>query len=152
MSDRRVITGSLIMILALVALGFLVLGEGSAEVSSSDEPEVQAPTDGGAVVARLRSEGGFAPFGLRIVDSTHYVEVRFLTDPGCSALVGSGDPWPTTRVECRGPEGLEGTVAGLGVDRTGASIVGVEFEVSRDCFASLDPGTPWPSGSPECGT
>lgn len=147
-SDQGIWVG--IGLLAVAALGVLLLRPGSTETRVLNEPSVVPDPSGQPVIAALRSSGGFAPFGLRIVDETRYVEVRFTTEPGCSAQLEPGDPWPTELDGCRGPFGVEGVVGGLGVSADGLSIVGVEFTVPGACYDTLQVGTPWPSAHIEC--
>ncbi len=126
------------------------LRAGKVEVVNDQRPEV-LPTDRGtAVVAVLRETGGWSLFGVRITDSTPHVEVRFQTEPGCSGLLRSGDPWPSAFPQCSSPVKIVGTVSGLGVTPSGDSLVGVEFDVSRACFELLDRGAAWPTNDPEC--
>jgi len=136
----------------LVAAGLIVtlLRPGTTEITVDDGPPVTAPGDGSAVVAGLRAAGGFSLFGLRIVDPTHTVEVRFTAGPGCAALLSSGDPWPVPDPECTVAVPVAGEVAGLGVDATGRSLIGVAFPVSRECFEGLELGAPWPPAAPGC--
>jgi hypothetical protein len=81
------------------------------------------------VVAFLLKDGGSSLFGLRLVDSTHHVEVHFLADPGCAPLLESDESWPTPHPECTGPAGLSGKVGTLGTTMSGRSLVGVQFTV-----------------------
>jgi hypothetical protein len=78
------------------------------------------------------------------------VEVKFLTGPGCSQLIASGDPWPAPYPECASAVPVAGEVGGTGVTVSGDSIVGVRFEVSRACFDRLERGMPWPPDVAEC--
>jgi hypothetical protein len=144
------VSGIVVLVLALVGLAFLGLRPGRTEVRSDQGPVITPPDSGAAVVAFLRESGGFSLLGLRFTDSTHYVEVKFITGPGCSGLVSSGDPWPTSFPECSSPVALVGEVGGTGVTMSGDSLVGVQFEVPRACFELLAPGMAWPPDLPEC--
>jgi hypothetical protein len=88
------------LVLALGGLAFYGLRPSRTEVVLDDGQVVVPQEDGAAVVDVLRESGGFSLCGLRFADSTHYVEVEFITGPGCSGLVGSGDPWPAPYPEC----------------------------------------------------
>jgi hypothetical protein len=136
--------------LAVVGLVVLALRPGSAVTVVDDTPVPDPPDDGTAIVTQLRAPGGFAPFGLQIIDPTHRVTVQFLSGPDCASLVESGDPWPTPHAECTGPDGITGAVAGLGITQTGASLVGVSITVGRDCYEQVEVGTAWPPGVEEC--
>jgi hypothetical protein len=137
-------------VLVAAGLAFTLLRPGTTEVTIDDGPPVTASDEGSPVVAGLRAAGGFSLFGLRIVDPTHTVEVRFTAGPDCAALLSSGDPWPVPDPECAVPVPVAGEVASLGVTSTGRSLVGVRFPVSRACYESLALGTPWPPESPDC--
>lgn len=141
-----------VAVLALLALGALLLAlrPATTVVTVDDAPQVQPPADGTAVVAVLRAPGGLAPFGIRIIDPTHTIEVRFLTGPGCAALLTPGDPWPTPHPECAAQAEVAGTVGSLGITDTGGSLVGVTFTLPGGCYERLEPGMPWPPGVPEC--
>ncbi len=144
----------------VLALGLLVLGvagllwsglaAGTAEVVNDDRPEVIPTERGVALVAGLRESGGWSLFGVDITKSKSSVEVRFLTEPGCSGLLRSGDPWPTSFPQCSTPITVVGTVGGLGVTPSGDSMVGVEFEVPRACFDRLERGMAWPNPDRAC--
>jgi hypothetical protein len=138
--------------LVVVIVGAIIFGlhGGKVEVVPDTRPVIQPPQSGAAVVAFLRTSGGHSLFGLRIVDSTHLAEVQFLTGPGCSALLYSGDPWPTDHAPCASPVKVAGHVSGLGNTASGDSLVGVEFTVTRACFELLKPGMSWPPTIAEC--
>ena len=138
--------------LVVAGLALVLLRPGSTEITVDDGPPVVPPEDGSAVVGGLRASGGLSLFGLRIVDPTHTVEVRFTAGPECAALLSSGDPWPAPHPECTVPVPVTGEVASLGITSTGRSQVGVQFPVTRPCYESLSLGTPWPPDSPECAT
>ena len=138
------------LVVVIVGAVFYGLHGGTVGVRTDDGAVIPPPHRGAAVVAFLRESGGFSPLGVRIADSTHYVEVHFLTEPGCSSLLHSGDPWPTTHSQCSSPVTIVGTVRGLGIASSGDSLVGVEFEVPRACFELLKPGMGWPSTVPQC--
>jgi len=46
--------------------------------------------------------------------------------------------------QCAAPVEVVGEVGGIGVTQSGASLVGVEFEVPRACFEESEPGMEWP--------
>jgi hypothetical protein len=140
----------LALVLLLGGVAFYGLRSARTEVASSEDPVVTPPETGAAVVAFLRESGGFSLLGIRFADSTHFVEVQFITEPGCSRLVTSGDPWPTPYPQCVSPVGMAGEVRGLGITVSGNSLVGVEFEVPRACFELLAPGMAWPTSLREC--
>ncbi len=142
--------GAVVAFILLAAMVFVALRPGSTEVVVDDATPIAPPEAGAAVVASLRQSGGFSPFGLRITDSTHYVEVQFVTEPGCLALVDSGDPWPMPYPECSSPVEMVGEVGGLGRTLSGDSLVGVQIKVPGDCYNLLERGMTWPSGHPEC--
>jgi hypothetical protein len=148
--SRLGVSGTVVLVGLLVGVVFYGLRSASVEVVYDDGPVVVAPETGEAVVATLRASGGFAPFGLRIVDSTHTVAIQFTTAPGCADLLAGGDPWPSPHTECSSPVDVNGQVAGLGVTQTGRSLVGVEFTVSRRCWEQLEQGMTWPPNRPQC--
>ena len=139
-----------VFVLGVVGVFWFGLDTGKVEVVKDERPEVLPTERGTALVAGLRKSGGWSLFGVDITNSTSYVEVRFLTDPGCSGLLRSGDPWPASFPQCSGPLKIVGKVRGLGVTPSGDSIVGVEFEVPRACFELLGRGMVWPIPDPEC--
>lgn len=139
-----------LLVVALGAFAFIGLRGTRTEIFVSDDPEVTVAQDGTAVVDVLRESGGFSLLGLHFTDSTHSVEVKFITAPGCSGRVETGDPWPAPLDECAGPTGLAGAIGGTGVTITGDSVIGVVFEVPRGCFKRLSRGMPWPTEFPEC--
>jgi hypothetical protein len=141
-----------IAVLALLVAGAVVLAlrPGTTQVSVDDSPPVEPPADGTAVVATLRAPGGLALFGMQIIDPTHTIEVVFLAGPGCSALLTSGDPWPTPHPECASKVDVTGEVGSLGVTDTGRSLVGVTFTLSGGCYGLLERGVGWPPDFPEC--
>jgi hypothetical protein len=147
-------TRGVVVLVVLVAgvVGAFAFGlhAGKVVVVQDQRPEV-LPTDRStAVVAVLRESGGRSLFGVRIAASTSYVEVRFLTEPGCSGLLREGDPWPTSLPQCSSSVKVVGKVRGLGVATSGDSLVGVEFKVPRACFELLGRGMAWPTTDPEC--
>jgi hypothetical protein len=147
-------TRGVVVLVVLVAsvVGALWFGlhQGTVQVTNDPRPEVLPPNRGTAVIAVLRESGGRSLFGIRITASTRYVEVRFLTEPGCSALIQPGDPWPTSFAQCSSPVKIAGKVAGLGVTPSGDSLIGVEFAVPRACFELLGRGMAWPTTDPNC--
>ena len=149
-------TRGVMVLVVLVAGVFGVfwfgLHQGTAQVVNDPRPEVLPPDSGTAVVAVLRESGGWSLFGIRIADSTPYVEVRFLAEPGCSGLLRPGDSWPTSLPQCSSPIKIVGKVGGLGVTPSGDSLVGIEFEVPRSCFELLGRGMAWPTTDPNCPT
>jgi hypothetical protein len=143
--------GGIVALTVLTAgLVFVVLRPGSTEVVVDDATPIAPPEDGSAVIGSLRESGGFSLFGLRITDSTHYVEVQFITEPGCSLLVDPGDPWPTPYPQCSSPVGIVGKVGGLGTTMSGDSLVGVQIKVPGYCYDLLERGMAWPPDHPEC--
>jgi len=138
--------------LVAAALVFVALRPGSTEVRFDDAPPIAPPEAGAAVVVSLHQSGGFSPFGLRITDSTHYVEVQFITQPDCFVVVDSGDPWPTPYPECSSPVEMVGEVAGWGRTMSGDSLVGVQIMIPGDCYDLLERDMMWPSDHPECHT
>ena len=68
--------GVVALVFLTAAVAFIALRPGSVEMEIDHSPPVAPPEAGTAVVASLRESGGFSPFGLRITDSTHYVEVQ----------------------------------------------------------------------------
>lgn len=144
------VSGTVALALVLAGLAFYGLRPGRTEVVYDEGPVITAPDTGAAVVAFLRESGGFSPFGLRFTDSTHYVEVQFITEPGCFELLDGGDPWPTPHQQCSSSVEMVGEVGSLGINRFGRSLVGVQFKVPRACYELLVPGMAWPSGFPEC--
>jgi len=141
-----------VVVLMMLGLGLIFFGlrSGTATITYDGSPPVSVPTTGVPVVAFLREAGGFSLFGLQFGRRTHHVEVQFVTEPGCSARLTPGDPWPAPDPECTSVVELSGTVAGLGVMVDGRSLVGVEMTVSRACFEQLEPGMSWPTGIPPC--
>ena len=144
--------GVVALVVLAAGLAFYGLRPGEAEVVVDQGPPVVPPQSGAAVVAYLRETGGFSLFGIRFADSTHHVEVQFLTEGDCSALISGDDPWPTPYPQCTGPVEMVGTVGGLGLDISGRSLVGVEMEVPRACYERLEPGMGWPPDLPQCRT
>lgn len=142
--------GVLALVGVIVGVMFFGLYWTRVEVVKDKHPVVPSPESGAAVVDVVRESGGFSPLGVRIADSTHYAEVQFLTEPGCSALLHSGDPWPSGYEQCPSPVSVVGQVSGLGITASGESLVGVEFKVTRACFDLLRPGMGWPPTLPEC--
>jgi len=98
----------------------------------------------------LLQSGGFSPFGIQITDSTHYVEVQFITQPVCLEMVDSGDPWPTPYPERTSPVEVVGEVGGSGRTMSGEFLVGVQIKVPGDCYDLLERGMKWPPDHPEC--
>jgi hypothetical protein len=144
-----------VVVLVLLVVGVVGafsfgLHAGKVQVVNDERTEVLPTHSGTAVVAVLHESGGWSLFGVRVADSTPYVEVRFLTQPGCSGKLRSGDTWPTSLPQCSSPIKIVGTVRGLGVTTSGDSVVGVEFEVSRACFELLGRGMAWPTTDAEC--
>jgi len=142
--------GIVALTLLAVVLVFLALRPGSTEVVVDDSEPIDPPEAGAALVAFLRQSGGFSPFGFRITDSTHYVEVLFISGPDCSTMVDSGDPWPSPYSQCSSPVRIVGEVGSLGRTVTGDSLIGVQIKVPGDCYDLLEPGMAWPSDHPEC--
>ena len=142
--------GIAILVLLAAGLGFVALPPGTTTIDFDDSPEITAPESGAPVVAFLRKDGGFSPFGFLLVDSTHHVEVHFLADPGCAPLLDSGEPWPTEHPECTSRVALVGEVGSLGRTISGRSVVGVQFTVPRACYELLRPGMAWPPDIPAC--
>jgi hypothetical protein len=142
--------GILALVGVIVGMVFFGLYWSRVEVVQDKRPVIPPPESGAAVVAFVRESGGFSPLGVRIADSTHYAEVQFLTGPGCTALLHSGDPWPTGYTQCSSPVKIVGQVSGLGVTASGESLVGVELTVARACFELLKPGMDWPPTLPQC--
>jgi hypothetical protein len=149
LGTRGVVT---LVVLVAGVIGVFSFGfhTGKVEVVNDGRPEVLPADSGAAVVAVLRESGGRSLFGVHITDSTPYVEVRFRTAPGCSELLRSGDPWPTSFPQCSSPVKIVGKVRALGVTTSGESLVGVEFKVPRACFDLLRRGMTWPTTDPEC--
>jgi hypothetical protein len=87
--------GIVTLVLLAAGLGFVALRPGTSTIVYDDSPQVTAPKSGVPVVAFLLKDGGSSLFGLRLVDSTHHVEVHFLADPGCAPLLESDEAWPT---------------------------------------------------------
>jgi hypothetical protein len=142
--------GIVVLVLLVVGAVVLALHPGTTEVAVDDSPPVEPPADGTAVIASLRAPGGFSLFGMQIIDPTHTIEVVFLTGPGCSAVLASGDPWPTPHPECASKVDVAGEVGSLGVTATGESLVGVTFTLSGGCYRLLEHGMAWPPDLPEC--
>ncbi len=142
--------GILTFTLVAVALVFFALRPGSIEVVVGDATPIAPPGDGAAVIGSLLQSGGFSPFGFQITDSTHYVEVQFITQPGCLEMVDSGDPWPTPYTECTSPVEVVGEVGGSGITMSGEFLVGVQIKVPGDCYDLLERGMTWPSDHLEC--
>jgi len=143
-------TTIILVALLAVGVGIMALRPGSVEVSVDDVPPVTPPADGTAVVADSRGPGGLNLFGIQIIDPTHTVDVVFLTGPGCSALLLSGDPWPAPYPSCASDVDVSGSVGGLGVTEDGRSLVGVTVTVSRACFERVERGMVWPPDLAEC--
>lgn len=139
------------LIVLAFGLVFFALRAGTTTITYDDSPPVSIPTTGVPVVASLREAGGFSLLGVHFGSRKHFVEVQFMTQPGCSALLTPGDPWPPPYPECTSTVSLTGTVGGLGVTADGRSLVGVQMTVSRACFEQLERGMTWPSGLDECG-
>ncbi|MFH1329385.1 MAG: hypothetical protein ABIJ48_01805 [Actinomycetota bacterium] len=152
MKSRSPMGAGVIVALVLLAAGLalFLLRPGSTGVGYDEGPVFAPPEDGTAVVSFLRESGGISLLGLRITDSTHYAEVQFITEPGCSGLLDSGDPWPTPYPQCSSPAEMVGEVGGLGIAESGRSLVGVQIKVPRGCYERLEPGMAWPSDLPEC--
>ena len=142
--------GIVALVMLAAGVAFYGLRSGTAEVTVDEGPGVTPLEDGSAVVAFLRESGGFSLLGLRFADSTHYVEVLFTTEPGCSDLVAADDPWPTPYPQCSTPVEMLGTVGGLGVTTSGRSLVGVQITVPSVCYQLLTAGMAWPTNLPEC--
>jgi len=137
--------------LVMAAIGIVILGlRPSATIVVDDQPPVDPPADGSAVIATLRAPGGLAPLGIRLIDPTHSVEVVFLTGPGCSERLTSGQAWPTDLPECATDVVVAGAVGALGTTVSGQSLVGVTFSVTRPCYEQLDIGMSWPTGRADC--
>jgi hypothetical protein len=139
-----------VLVASVVGVFWFGLHQGTVQVVNDPRPEVLPPHRGTAVIAVLGESGGRSLFGIRISDSTPYVEVRFLTEPGCSGLLRPGDPWPTSFPQCSSPVKVVGKVGALGVTTSGDSLVGVEFAVPRACFKLLARGMAWPTTDPDC--
>ena len=142
--------GTVVLALLLVGAVAFALRPGTETIVVDDSPPVEPAADGTAVIHGLRAPGGLALFGVQIVDPTHTVEVQFLTGPGCSALLASGDPWPTTHPECASRVDVVGVIGGLGITNTGQSLVGVTLTVPGACYDRMERGMVWPPGIPEC--
>lgn len=142
--------GIVALVMLTAGVAYYVLSSGTAEVAIDEGSGVTVLEDGSAVVASLRESGGFSLLGLRFADSTHYVEVQFTTEPGCSDLIAGDDPWPTPYPQCSTPVEMVGTVGGLGVTMSGRSLVGVQITIPRECHELLAVGMAWPTGFPEC--
>ena len=134
----------------IVVLAASVLRPTRSEVIFDDGPAVANPEPSRSIVALLRESGGFSLFGIRFADTTNHVEVRFLAGRDCAGLLSGRDPWPSPHTQCSAPVELVGKVGGIGIDQSGNSLVGVEFEVPRACFEQLEPGMEWPPDLPEC--
>jgi hypothetical protein len=141
-----------IVALVAVIIGVVILGMngGTVRVVTDPHPVIPPAESGAAVVAALRQSGGRSLLGIRLADSKNHVEVEFLTDPGCSGRLHSGETWPTGYAQCSSQVRVVGQVSGLGTTASGASLVGIEFEVTRSCFDLLTPGMGWPPAIPDC--
>lgn len=149
-TNRMQAGGIVVLVLLVVGAVVLALRPGTTEVVVDNSPPVEPPADGTAVIAALRAPGGLSLFGMQIIDPTHTIEVVFLTGPGCSALLASGDQWPTPHPECASDVDVAGEVGSLGVTATGKSLVGVTFTLSGRCYDVLERGMTWPPDLPEC--
>ncbi len=145
-----VLVAVVVLVAGIVGVFSLGLHAGTSRVVNDQRPEVLPARRGVAVVGALREAGGWSLLGVHMADSTRYVEVRFLTEPACSGLLQSGDPWPTSFPQCSSPVKVVGTVRALGVATSGDALVGVEFEVSRACFELLGRGMAWPTADAAC--
>jgi hypothetical protein len=103
-----------------------------------------------AVVITKHESGGSSIFGFTIRRTSHLLRVQFFDEPGCHAVVSSGEAWPTSHQECRSTVPVRGEISGIGITATGQSIIGVELEVSGTCHDTVTPGDPWPTSAPEC--
>jgi len=103
-----------------------------------------------AVVMSTRQDQETAFLGLLKGKSHYLVGVQFYAPSACSNLVVQGEPWPTPDVDCSSEVPVSGIVTGLGVARTGETIVLVEVETSEECFMALERGDTWPPDVPMC--
>ena len=149
-SRRGIVLVAVVVLVACVVVVFSLGSHTTATIVNDPRPEVLPARRGIAVVGALREAGGRSLFGVRLSDSTRYVEVRFLTEPACSRLIQPDDPWPTSFPQCSSPVKIVGTVRALGITTSGDSLVGVEFEVPRACFELLSRGMAWPTTAPAC--
>jgi len=143
-------------ILGAIVVGVLIvvaLAPGSTTIGVGPPIELDDVESLGlnaAVVSAKRESGGSSIFGFTIGRTSHLVAVQFFEDPGCHAVVSSGEPWPTPHEECRNTVPVSGEISGIGITATGQSIIGVELEVSGTCYDTVTPGDSWPTSAPEC--
>jgi hypothetical protein len=151
--SRESIAGVLIGTLVVGILVVVALAPGSTTTVVLPPIEFDVTESGGpnaAVVISKNESGGSSILGFRIGRTSYLVHVQFFDEPGCHAVVSSGERWPTSHEECRSTVPVRGQVSGIGIAPTGRSMIGVEVEVSDTCYETVTPGDAWPTSAPEC--
>ena len=137
-------------VVAVIALALgLSGGSTTSEVSGFRSPD----PDAGPAISGLFVDEGFSLLGIRLRAATYRVQVVFTAPIACLDRLASGATWPLADEACRTDVAIEGIVAGSGQAASGAAIVNVEREISRDCYEALRPlgAAPWPVSIEACG-
>lgn len=140
------------VVVVALALAVLALRSVTVEETVIDtfnyDPAVHGTAS--AFVVSKSASGGFSIFGIRIDQPDRRVSVQFVAPGGCSDAVRTGDPWPPAVDGCATPFPVTGTIAGLGRNPDGTSLVGVDVDVTKACYEATALGTTWPSTIPAC--
>ena len=151
--SRNAVTLLALGAIGLVAVIALALGlaGGSTTIEVSDIRP--ARPEAGAAVSRLLVDEGFTLLGIRLRSAKYRVRVTFTAPIACLDRLVSGASWPLADEACRTDAAIEGVVAGSGHAASGAAIVTVEREISRECYEALRPlgAAPWLVSVEACG-
>ncbi len=137
-----------VVVVIALALG-LSGGSTTSEVSSFRSPD----PDAGPAISGLFVDEGSSLLGIPLRSATYRVQVVFTAPAACLDRLVSGTTWPLADEVCRTDVPIAGIVAGSGHSASGAAIVNIEREISRECYEALRPlgAAPWPVSIEACG-
>ena len=139
--------------IGLVAVVALALGVGGGSTTSEGSLFAPAHPEAGAAVSGLFVDEGWTLVGIRLRSATYRVSVTLTARPDCFRHLIDGASWPLDEEICRSDVPIEGIVAGRGRTASGATIVNIEREITRECYEALRPlgAAPWPVVVGACG-
>ena len=156
--SKRSNTTTTATIIILAISGLLIIGAaliGSEETTGPDLTEtfefVAADHGlGEAVAVAKRVHEGSTIFWIEFREDEHEVTVTFTAGEECSAALTDLETWPSDDVDCTGPAGLSGRLAGEGRTADGLALVSVAVPVTEECYAAVEPGMQWASAPAVC--
>ena len=139
--------------IGLVALIVLALGLAGGSTTSEGALFQPADPEAGAAVSGLFAEEGWTLLGIRLRSAKYRVQVQFTAPADCWDRLVDGASWPLDDAACRSEVAIDGVVAGSGRTASGATIVNIEQEITRECYEALRPlrAAPWPVSVAACG-